>query len=281
MVIRALPNIRTSIINQTADQPITLNNSAITVNQLPYSDMPTDLYIPPEALQVFLEMFEGPLDLLLYLIRKQNLDILQIPITKITDQYINYINTMQVLNIELAGEYLLMAAVLLEIKSRILLPKLPNASNDADEDGEDPRQELIQRLLEYEKIKLAAINLNTMPQAYRDYLWVDILIEESEPELPEIKPTDLQKAWHTLLLRSIKAQNEHHIKRQELSVREHMSQILRTLRELGKTNFFDLFELQLGTQHIVVNFIAILELGKEGMVSIVQDSEQNIFVELV
>ena len=124
--------------------------------------MPTDLYIPPEALQVFLEMFEGPLDLLLYLIRKQNLDILQIPITKITDQYINYINTMQVLNIELAGEYLLMAAVLLEIKSRILLPKLANASNDADEDGDDPRQELIQRLLEYEKIKLAAINLNTI-----------------------------------------------------------------------------------------------------------------------
>lgn len=257
------------------------NPSPISVNYEPFGELPKDLYIPPEALQVFLETFEGPLDLLLYLIRKQNLDILQIPIAKITEQYIHYINAMQVLNIELAGEYLLMAAVLLEIKSRVLLPRQVNEESIADEEGVDPRQELIQRLIEYEKIKQAGINLNALPQAMRDYLWVDVMIEESEPELPNILPADLQKAWHTLLLRSLKAHSEHHIKKQELSVREHMSQILRKLRESGRSDFFALFEVQLGVSHVVVNFIAILELGKEGMISITQDSTQNIFVELI
>ena len=253
----------------------------ILINQKEYTDLPHDLYIPPEALNVFLDMFEGPLDLLLYLIRKQNLDILQIPIAKITNQYVAYINAMQVLNIELASEYLLMAAVLLEIKSRILLPRPINSSNEEDDEGLDPRQELIRRLVEYEQIKQASLNLNAMPQAYRDYLWVDVMIEETEAELPTLRPQDLQKAWHTLLLRSLKVQSEHHIKKQELSVREQMSQILRLLREAGKTNFYALFPLQLGVQYIVVNFIAILELGKEGMISIIQDEQRNIFVDLV
>ncbi len=254
--------------------------SPILINQQEFTDLPHDLYIPPEALKVFLDMFEGPLDLLLYLIRKQNLDILQIPITKITNQYVAYIHAMQVLNIELASEYLLMAAVLLEIKSRILLPR-PISATDEDDDDADPRQELIRRLVEYEQIKQASLNLNEMPQAYRDYLWVDVMIEETEAELPNILPQDLQKAWHTLLLRSLKVQAEHHIKKQELSVREQMSQILRLLRETGKSNFYALFPLQLGVQYIVVNFIAILELGKEGLISINQDEQRNIFVDLI
>lgn len=261
-------------------QSTTLNQNSIILNQQEFTDLPHDLYIPPEALKVFLDMFEGPLDLLLYLIRKQNLDILQIPITKITNQYVTYIHAMQVLNIELASEYLLMAAVLLEIKSRILLPR-PISADSEDEDEMDPRQELIRRLVEYEQIKQASLNLNEMPQAYRDYLWVDVMIEESEAELPSLQPKDLQKAWHTLLLRSLKVQAEHHIKKQELSVREQMSQILRLLREAGKTNFYALFPLQLGVQYIVVNFIAILELGKEGLISINQDEQQNIFVDLI
>ncbi len=257
-----------------------MSQSPIILNQQIFTDLPEDLYIPPEALKVFLEMFEGPLDLLLYLIRKQNLDILQVPIAKITNQYVIYINAMQVLNIELASEYLLMAAVLLEIKSRVLLPQLRSESNNEDDNELDPRQELIKRLIEYEQIKQAAHNLNEMPQAIRDYLWIDIMIEESEPELPQIIPADLQKTWHTLLLRSLNAQQEHHIKKQELSVREQMSNILRTLQTNGKSNFFMLFDVKLGISYVVVNFIAILELGKEGMVSITQDEEQIIYIEL-
>lgn len=251
----------------------------ILINNQKYTDLPQDLYIPPDALKIFLEMFEGPLDLLLYLIRKQNLDILQIPIAKITNQYVAYINAMKILNIELASEYLLMAAVLLEIKSRILLPR-PASNENSEESEDDPRLELIKRLVEYEKIKLASQNLNTIPQAFRDYLWVDVMLEENEPELPILKPADLQKAWHTLLLRSITAQAEHHIKKQELSVREHMTHILRILQETGRSHFYSLFEISDGISYLVVNFVAVLELGKEGLVSINLDNEQNIIVEL-
>lgn len=255
--------------------------NSILINNQPLGELPKDLYIPPEALQVFLETFEGPLDLLLYLIRRQNLDILEIPIARITEQYISYINAMQVLNIELAGEYLLMAAMLLEIKSRLLLPRKAEEALTEEDSDEDPRQELIQRLLEYEKIKQAGVNLNAMPQAMRDYLWLDILIEESAPELPQIVPLDLQKAWHTLLLRSMRAQNQHQIQKQELSVREHMTQILRILRDSGRSNFFSLFDPQWGISHVVVNFIAILELGKEGMINIDQSETSEIYIELV
>ena len=252
----------------------------ITINQQEVTELPQDLYIPPEALQVFLEMFEGPLDLLLYLIRKQNIDIKEIPITKITDQYISYINAMQVLNIELAGEYLLMAAVLLEIKSRILLPAPAQNELTSEEEEGDPRQELIRRLIEYEQIKLAAENLNKVPQPDRDYRWLEILVEESAPELPVVTPEQLQKAWQTLLIRSLTSRSQHHMKKQELSVREHMTQILRHLQENGKSNFFALFKIEQGTAHVVVNFIAILELGKEGAVLIMQDEKMDIFVEL-
>lgn len=254
--------------------------SNIIINQEPMVDLPQDLYIPPDALRVFLEMFEGPLDLLLYLIRKQNLDILQIPIAKITNQYVAYIQAMQTLNIELASEYLLMAAVLLEIKSRILLPRAPSNDLDDNDDGNDPRQELINRLIEYEKIKQASINLNNVPQALRDYLWIDVMVEESQPDPPMVKPSDLQKAWHTLLLRSIKAQTEHHIKKQELSIREHMTNILRILQEVKSTHFYDLFDVAQGISYLIVNFIAVLELGKEGMISILLDEDKNIWVNL-
>jgi len=255
-------------------------NNPIIINQQELFELPQDLYIPPEALQVFLEMFEGPLDLLLYLIRKQNLDIREISITKITDQYISYINAMQVLNIELASEYLLMAAMLLEIKSRILLPPPVRDDKNEDDANEDPRQELIRRLIKYEQIKLASENLNKIPQADRDYRWLEIMVEETPPELPQVSIDQLQKAWHTLLIRSLSTNNQHHMKKQELSVREHMSQILRQLQQNGKSNFFTLFKIELGTAHVVVNFIAILELGKEGMVIIMQDNAQNIFVDL-
>jgi segregation and condensation protein A len=256
-----------------------MNTTNITVNNQPFDELPQDLFIPPEALQVFLEMFEGPLDLLLYLIRKQNIDILQIPIASITNQYVAYIHAMQELNIELASEYLLMAAVLLEIKSRILLPK--PKQEEVDEDNElDPKQELIRRLIEYEQIKQAAHNLNEVPQALRDFMWVDIASDDFIVDPPQVKPEDLQKAWHTLLIRSLTAQTEHHIKKQELSIREHMTNILRMLRESGCRNFYSLFDVSYGISYLVVNFIAILELGKEGMVVINKDEKQNIWVDL-
>lgn len=256
-----------------------MTKSNIIINHEQLMELPQDLYIPPDALKVFLEMFEGPLDLLLYLIRKQNLDILQIPIAKITDQYVAYINAMQVLNIELASEYLLMAAVLLEIKSRILLPRPQQINPDSNED-DDPRNELIKRLIEYEKIKQAAQDLNQIPQALRDYLWVDVMHEEVAPEPPKLLPIDLQKAWHTLVLRSLKAQAEHHIKKQELSIREYMTQILRQLKTSGITQFYDLFDPQAGISLLVVNFIAVLELGKEGMIIIKLDEQRTIWIDL-
>jgi segregation and condensation protein A len=255
-------------------------NNPILINQQELFELPQDLYIPPEALQVFLEMFEGPLDLLLYMIRKQNLDIREIPITKITDQYISYINAMQILNIELAGEYLLMAAMLLEIKSRMLLPPPARTADDPDEALEDPRQELIRRLIEYEQIKIASAEINKIPQAERDYRWLEVFSEDTPLEPPQVTISQLQKAWHTLLIRSLGNQSQHHMKKQELSVREHMSQILRLLQQSGRSNFFTLFSIEMGTSHVVVNFIAILELGKEGMITIMQDEQQNIFVDL-
>ncbi|MEN9945834.1 MAG: hypothetical protein RLZZ293_220 [Pseudomonadota bacterium] len=251
----------------------------ISVNQQPWHELPKDLYIPPQALQIFLEMFEGPLDLLLYLIRKQNLDILQIPIVKISQQYISYIQAMQTLNMELAGEYLLMAAMLIDIKARFLLPK-PVISEDSEEEFDDPRQELVKRLIEYEQIKLASQQLNQLPQANRDFKWLQIAINDSIIELPEVKPLDLQKMWHSVILRSITLHNNHQIKRQELSVREQMTYILRELDLQQRCEFFDLL-LEYNLSYVVVNFIAILELGKEQMISLTQIANGEIWLELV
>lgn len=210
-------------------------------------------------------MFEGPLDLLLYLIRKQNLNILAIPIAKITHQYMGYINNMQILNIDLAAEYLLMAAMLLAIKSRMLLPK---PKIEVEEDQTDPRNELIQKLIEYEKIKLAAQNLDELPTSNRDYMWLDVLINDSSKILPVVVVNDLAKAWKSLILKSIIEHKEHHMKKQELSVREYMSNILRYLSTSGETTFMQLFDPNLGISYIVVNFIAILELTKEGLIGL-------------
>jgi segregation and condensation protein A len=226
-------------------------------------EIPKDLYIDPQALQIFLEMFEGPLDLLLYLIRRQNLDILTVPLAEITLQYIGYINAMQTLNIDLAAEYLLMAAMLLEIKSRMLLPKPKIAEVETEN---DPRHELIQKLIAYEKIKIAAENLSDLPQANRDYRWLEVPINDSLPIWPKVTLDDLQNAFHTLLLKSLAQQKQHHIKRQEISIREQMSNIIRHLQNIGTCTFFALFDTSVGVSYIVVNFIAILELGKEGII---------------
>lgn len=240
-----------------------------------YKELPKDLYISPESLKVFLEKFEGPLDLLLYLIRKQNIDILAIPIAKITDQYLNYINSMQVLNFDLAGEYLLMAAMLLAIKSRMLLPKQNMAIDE--ENAPDPRQELIQKLLEYEKIKFGAQKIDELTIANRDFYWLTVKPLEECEILPQLVANDLIKAWYRVGLRNIKAPL-HFIKRQELSLREYMSNILRKLTKIKHTTFTALLNNK-QVSHIVVNFIAILELAKEGLIEISTEND-NIIVDI-
>ena len=233
----------------------------------PLLRMPTDLYIPPDALEIFLDAFEGPLDLLLYLIRKQNFNILDIPMAQVTLQYLKYVDQIRVHNLELAAEYLLMAAMLIEIKSRMLLPSTKAA---IDEDGGDPRAELVRRLLDYEQIKLAAVQLNTLPQFGRDVLRPQVVIEQSLIQSwPELDVADLQQAWLGLLQRATLVQH-HRISRQELSVREHMSSILRQLQSARFVEFSDLFDCAGGIPVMVVNFVALLELAKETLIEITQ-----------
>src|SRR4030067_2235906 len=201
----------------------------------PLLEFPQDLYIPPDALELVLETFQGPLDLLLYLIRKHNLDVLDIPMAQLTHQYMAYIEIMQRNRLELAAEYLLMAAVLIEIKSRMLLPRPPKVSEEA---GEDPRAELMRRLLEYEQMKLAAQKLNELPQAGRDFEIVQVLIERTVQErLPEVSVEDLRQAWLGLLGRA-RLNMHHKVRREQLSVREQMSHILRCLQG-GENVAFD------------------------------------------
>ena len=242
----------------------------------PMLEMPRDLYIPPDALEVVLETFQGPLDLLLYLIRKHNLDVLDIPMAQLTQQYMTYIDMMQRNRLELAAEYLLMAAVLVEIKSRMLLPR---PSKVREEDGEDPRAELMRRLLEYEQMKLAAQKLNELPQVGRDFELVQVLIERSvEQSLPGVAAEDLRQAW--LALRARARLNAHHkVQREELSVREQMTKILRQLRHGEFVPFANLFDVEGGIPQLVVTFIAILELAKETLVEITQtETLGNIYV---
>ena len=233
----------------------------------PLFALPNDLYIPPEALQVFLDAFEGPLDLLLYLIRKQNFNILDIPMAGLTRQYLAYVDQVRRTHLELAAEYLLMAAMLIEIKSRMLLPPKKVAEG---EEAEDPRAELVRRLLEYEQIKLAAYDLNTIPQFERDFVRTQIFIEQSlTPTWPEVEPVDLQQAWLDVLKRA-KLTQHHRISRQELSVREHMSSILRHLQSSRFVEFSELFDIAGGVPVVVVNFVALLELAKETLIEITQ-----------
>jgi segregation and condensation protein A len=233
----------------------------------PLFSMPTDLYIPPDALKVFLEAFEGPLDLLLYLIRKQNFNILDIPMAGVTRQYLAYVDEIRQHNLELAAEYLLMAAMLIEIKSRMLLPPKKVAEG---EEAEDPRAELVRRLLEYEQMKLASMQLNTLPQYGRDYLQAQVFIEQSlQPRFPDVGIEELQAAWRDILKRANLVQH-HKISREELSVREHMGIVLKQLQGRKFVEFENLFDPTLGTPVLVVTFIALLELAKETLIEITQ-----------
>ncbi|MBL0730427.1 ScpA family protein [Piscinibacter sp. HJYY11] len=233
----------------------------------PLFQLPQDLYIPPDALEVFLEAFEGPLDLLLYLIRKQNFNILDIPLASVTRQYLAYVDQIRKTNLELASEYLLMAAMLIEIKSRMLLPPKKVAEG---EEPEDPRAELVRRLLEYEQIKLAAARLDALPVLGRDFLRAQVVIEQSlTPRFPDVNVDELRAAWQDILKRA-KLNQHHTITREQLSVREHMSIVLRRLQGRRFALFEDLFELNRGPQVLVVTFIAMLELAREHLLEVTQ-----------
>ncbi len=233
----------------------------------PLLEVPQDLYIPPDALEVFLEQFEGPLDLLLYLIRKENVNVLDIPMAQLTAQYLEYVEMMRTRSLELAAEYLLMAAMLIEIKSRMLLPR-PAAADLED----DPRAELVRRLLEYEQMKLAAQRVNELPQAGRDFSLVHVLFEQTVAgRMPEVSAADLRTAWLALLTRA-EVNRHHRITREQLSVREHMSRILRRLQEMRYVEFKELFDPAQGVAVLVVTLLALLELALESLVELTQQA---------
>jgi len=237
------------------------------VNGEPISQLPRDLYIPPQALEVFLEAFEGPLDLLLYLIRRQNLNILDIPLAEITRQYMQYIELMQELQLELAGEYLVMAATLAEIKSRMLLPR-PKLAEDSEE---DPRAELVRRLQEYERYKRAAEEMDSLPRLERDVWSVSAELRERRVvrTLPQITLQELMIAFKEVVVRA-EMFAHHHVQRERLSVGERMSDILAALGSGGFVPFVQLFRPQEGRMGVTVTFVAILELMREGLIDIVQ-----------
>ncbi len=234
----------------------------------PVTQMPRDLYIPPEALQVFLEAFEGPLDLLLYLIRRQNLDILDIPIAEITRQYMRYIELMRELQLELAGEYLLMAATLAEIKSRMLLPR---PQSESGEEGNDPRAELVRRLQEYERFKQAALDIETLPRVDRDTFPASAELGERRVVrlLPEVTLQEMLVALRDVMERADMFAH-HHVSRERLSVRQRMSDVLGALRSQAFVEFTQLFRAEEGRMGVTVTFSAVLELLREGLIEIVQ-----------
>ncbi|NND47738.1 MAG: segregation/condensation protein A [Woeseiaceae bacterium] len=236
----------------------------------PVTTLPQDLYIPPYALQVFLEAFEGPLDLLLYLIRRQNIDILDIPVAEITRQYVQYIELMQELQLELAGEYLLMAAMLAEIKSRMLLPR-PEA---LEEEEEDPRAELVRRLQEYERYKKAAEDISDLPRLERDVFIAsaDAPDRKIVTQMPDVTMKELLLAFHDVLKRAEMFSNLH-MQREPLSVRQRMSEILSRVKASSFTGFADLFDPEEGRMGVAVTFIALLELLREAVVEVVQSEE--------
>jgi len=231
-------------------------------------ELPHDLYIPPDALEIVLEAFEGPLDLLLYLIRKENLDIMDIQMAPLTRQYMEYVEAMRTTNLELAAEYLVMAAMLMEIKSRLLLPRPPSATPIED----DPRAELVRRLLEYERMKKAAQGLDELPQVGRDVIAISVWIEKAVSQrLPDVNSADLAEAWRSLLHRA-RLNKHHHVSREELSVRAHMSSILRALKERRVVEFGELFDPKRGVAVLVVTFLALLELARERLLEITQSA---------
>ncbi len=243
----------------------------------PMTELPADLYIPPEALSVFLDAFEGPLDLLLYLIRKHSLDILDIPMADLTRQYMEYVEMMRSTQLELAAEYLLMAALLIEIKSRMLLPRPPI---EGEAEPEDPRAELVRRLLEYERMKKAAFAIGELPVAGRDFSLVEVVVERLIERVPNVHVADLSEAWRSILTRA-RMTKHHRITREQLSVRAHMSRILRTLGSGRFVEFSELFEPDRGVPLLVVSFLALLELARESLVEITQQSPFDpIYVKL-
>jgi segregation and condensation protein A len=237
------------------------------VQGAPITEMPKDLYIPPDALEVFLEAFEGPLDLLLYLIKRQNLDILDIPIAPVTVQYMRYIDLMDELQLELAGEYLVMAAMLAEIKSRMLLPRPPS-----EDEEEDPRSELIRRLQEYERYKQAAEDIDILPRYERDLFGtiVEFPYRTTNQAPPEVELDVILKAFADVLSRA-EMFSHHHIQRETLSVRERMSLVLERVRADEFSEFKNLFVLNEGRAGVIVAFLAILELLKESLIEMVQN----------
>ena len=235
----------------------------------PYLRLPDDLYIPPDALEVFLDAFEGPLDLLLYLIRRQNLDVLDIPIADVTRQYMEYVELMRELRLELAADYLVMAAILAEIKSRMLLPR-PVTDEEGEE--EDPRAELVRRLQEYERFKQAAEDIDTLPRMERDYFQAEADVEDRKVvRLPP--PVELREVLLAFqeVLRRAELHGHHHIQREALSVRERMSRIMTALREQPHTEFTTLFKPEEGRMGVVVTLLALLELLKEHLVDLIQN----------
>jgi segregation and condensation protein A len=234
----------------------------------PVTQLPRDLYIPPHALEVFLEAFEGPLDLLLYLIRRQNIDILDIPIAEVSKQYVQYIELMSDLQFELAGEYLVMAATLAEIKSRMLLPR--THSDDEDEE-DDPRADLVRRLQEYERFKQAAGDIDALERLDRDIVVADADIGERQTvtKLPDITLKELLLVFKEALQRS-EMFAHHHVQREPLSVRERMSKVLVALEHERYVNFVDLFDPSEGRMGVTVTFLALLELLKESLIDVVQ-----------
>ncbi len=247
--------------------PVSVVPPIAVVSGEPVIDLPQDLYIPPDALEVFLDAFEGPLDLLLYLIKRQNLDILEIPIADITDQYMTYIALMESMRLELAAEYLLMAAMLAEIKSRMLLPRV----EDDLEDEDDPRAELIRRLQEYERIKEGAESLDILPRMQRENFQLQVVppVIERDAPLPELTLKELLLAFRDVAERAKLAQH-HNINRELLSVRARMTHVLSVLRIGEFCEFSTLFNPEEGKLGVVVTFLAMLELCKEGMIDIVQ-----------
>ena len=233
----------------------------------PVTEVPQDLYIPPEALEVFLETFEGPLDLLLYLIRRDNINVLDIPMAELTRQYLGYVEMMRRTQLELAAEYLLMAAVLIEIKSRLLLPRPPAPPGT---ELDDPRAELVRRLLEYERMKQAARDLDEHPLAERDFSLVRVWFDHvATQRLPDVRPDDLKAAWAALVQRA--RVNRHHlVTREQLSVRSEMSRMLKVLERARYMEFTALFAAHADVAHLVVTFLALLELVREQLVAVAQ-----------
>jgi len=258
--------------------PVAPAAPVIRVRGEPLIELPHDLYIPPDALEVFLDAFEGPLDLLLYLIRKQNLDVLDIPMAALTRQYMAYVEAARATRLELAAEYLLMAAMLIDIKSRMLLPR-PEQVEEANE-GLDPRAELVRRLLEYEQMKLAGQKLDSLPQAGREFDIVSVFLPAASRRLPSVHPEELAAAWLAILSRA-KNRTHHRIGRQELSIREHMSRILKRLTPGEYMEFKDLFPEASTVHELVVTFLAVLELTKETLLDVSQaEAFAPIYVKL-